>query len=205
MALLGKPWPQRTERGRHAGCNPPGSAPAVLLAAALLVWLWPCSLYAQLPQTNKNQLMAAYLLNFPNFVEWPEAAFAASNARLTICVADGSSMVDTLQAAARDRTAAGRKVEIRRVGNSSDAQRCHVLFFEAESRLPYEWLRGLSGAPVLTVSDDESFARDGGIIQFVLQDNKLRFVINVPAANRAQLTISSKLLALAQIAANQTR
>jgi hypothetical protein len=62
-----------------------------------------------------------------------------------------------------------------------------------------EILGSLQGFSVLTVSDIDGFAEEGGVIQFVIEEDRVRFVINLEAASRAKLKINSKLLALARV------
>jgi hypothetical protein len=77
-----------------------------------------------------------------------------------------------------------------------DTDGCHVLFVPAGvNAAPH--LRDAHSGPLLTVGESPDFLRDGGIINFVMQDGKVRFEINQEAASRAQLRISSRLLRLA--------
>jgi len=48
------------------------------------------------------------------------------------------------------------------------------------------------------VGESEHFVQDGGIIGFLLEENKIRFEINLDAAEHAKLKVSSRLLALAK-------
>jgi hypothetical protein len=76
---------------------------------------------------------------------------------------------------------------------------CQVLFIGAEEKklLP-AILAGVKGNSVLTVGESEHFAEGGGMIGFLLEENKIRFEINLEAAKKAKLKISSKLLVLAK-------
>jgi hypothetical protein len=60
----------------------------------------------------------------------------------------------------------------------------------------------LKGSGVLTVGETQGFTADGGMINFKLEDGKVRFEINVDAAAQERLHISSRLLSLAQIVKN---
>jgi hypothetical protein len=104
-----------------------------------------------------------------------------------------------------DETVRGEKVNghplvVRRFKRTEDLAGCHVLFVtRSEGTRLQQVLSGLKGRSVLTVSDLEDFSRRGGMIRFVIEDNKTRLRINVEAAKAARLTISSKLLRPAQI------
>jgi hypothetical protein len=82
---------------------------------------------------------------------------------------------------------------------------CHVLFIsQSEAADLDRILSELKGRALLTVSDLESFSRRGGIVRFVNENNRVRLRVNVEAAKAARLTISSKLLRVAEIVATET-
>jgi hypothetical protein len=137
---------------------------------------------------------AAFLFNFLKFTEWPDT----SSATICLGVLGKDPFGDGLEAL-RGKTAKGRKVVIARFGRVEDAKDCDVLFI-AESergRLPHV-LKSLQGSRTLTVGDQEGFCEAGGMINLVSARNKVGFEINVAAANRARLRISSQLLKLAR-------
>jgi hypothetical protein len=53
--------------------------------------------------------------------------------------------------------------------------------------------------PILTVGEDAVFAQNGGIINFVLKNGNVRLEIDLAAARKAGLAISSRLLAVADV------
>ncbi len=74
-----------------------------------------------------------------------------------------------------------------------------VLFISPSQPDFHRVLAGLGSSPVLTVGDAEDFARLGGMINFRVEENKVRFEINPAAATRAGLRISSRLLGVARV------
>lgn len=102
-----------------------------------------------------------------------------------------------------DNTIAGETIgksplKDERIGSIDDAKRCRIVFISAsEDAHLDEILDRLGKMPVLTVSDVPSFLARGGMIQFVVQDNRVRFEINVSTAKRAGLAVSSQLLKVA--------
>jgi hypothetical protein len=94
----------------------------------------------------------------------------------------------------------GRAIQIRKYRYGDDLRRCQVLFVSASerSRIP-QIVASLRGTSTLTVSDVDGFAEAGGTMQFVIEDCRVRFVVNLAAAEKAGLRISSKLLALAWV------
>lgn len=147
-------------------------------------------------------MIAAFLLNFARFTEWPADAISGG-APLVMCVAD-QRVAAALETAARGRQVDGRRLDIRRVEPDVSLRPCAVLFVgrNAADTLP-EILAALAGTSVLTVSDAESFAERGGVIQLFVEDGRMRFAINVQAAKAARLALSAQLLSLARIVGKQ--
>jgi hypothetical protein len=81
---------------------------------------------------------------------------------------------------------------------------CHLLYISgAVAKQSTALLKSLSTTPTLTVSDLADFAQSGGIVNFIVEDDRMRFVINTDAVDRARLRLSSKLLSLATIVKDQ--
>lgn len=145
------------------------------------------------------QVKAAFLYQFFKFVEWPANAFNATHNIICIGVVDGGPMASALQPI-EGKEAKGRRVVIKRFKELKDLEFCHILFISSgmEGRLA-EILDQLRGTSTLTVSDIDGFARRGGMINLITVEDKIQFEINVDAAERAKLQISSHLLRLARI------
>ncbi len=175
------------------------SARLLFLLAFLPVALWCAPVPARAQALTEEQVKAAYLYNFAKFVEWPESAFSGAAAPLRICVVGDEAMVEALQPLA-GKEATGRPVSVTSLPRGGDPEGCHILFVSAgEWRGARALLEGLGRRPVLTVSDRTGFAEGGGVVQFLVEENRVRFAINPDAGQRAGLKISSRLLQLAQI------
>jgi hypothetical protein len=149
---------------------------------------------------SEYQVKAAYLFNFLKFVDWPDDAFADPLAPIVIGIAGDDPFGESLPQVIVGKTIQGRDLVIRKYRPGENPKGCQILFINASERkrLP-QWLAGLHGSSVLLVSDMEGFLKEGGMIQFVPENNRVRFAINVDAAVRARLKISSKLLSLAKV------
>jgi uncharacterized protein DUF4154 len=147
---------------------------------------------------SEYQVKAAYLFNFLKFVEWPEDAFSDALAPFVIGVVGEDPFGNSLPQVVIGKTVQGRDLVIRVFHAGEDLRSAHILFISAseKKRLPVI-LSPLRGSSVLTVADMEGFAESGGMIQFVSENNRVRFAINADSARRARLRISSKLLSLA--------
>lgn len=165
----------------------------------LLLALLALPVSAQEAPPLEYELKAAFLYNFVKFVDWPQDAFAGPRSPLTICVYGDDPFGSSLDGAVHGESLGERSLLVQRPAVLEELRDCRVLFVSRSERqrLP-EVLSEVEGAPVLTVSDTDGFLRAGGIINFVLEDNKVRFLINQDAAERSRLRISSKLLRLAK-------
>jgi hypothetical protein len=150
---------------------------------------------AQPAVAREDELKAAYLLNFAQFVEWP----VSTGETLLICVAGADGVREVLgRAVEGKKKAAGRALAVRGLEGGAAPTDCNVLFMDAKAAAqngPH--LRDHASKPLLTVSDLTAFARHGGMIELFAENNRLRFNINVDNAAKAGLHISSSLLQLA--------
>jgi hypothetical protein len=177
----------------------PLSRHAPVAAAAFAVALiGPCSLSAQAPKVTEYQVKAAYLANFGRFVEWPTSVAVAKSESFNICVLGQDPFGAHLDAAVTGETIGGSRVLAKRISRPQDAVDCRILFISSSEVSQWkEILTALRPLSVLTVSDMPQFARRGGIIQFLLDGNRVRFDINLAATERSGLNLSSELLKLA--------
>lgn len=149
---------------------------------------------------DEYQVKAAFLYNFAKFVEWPAEEFKTPKDPIQVCVLGHNPFGTSLQDLIRGKTIEGRGFAFRQVVNAEQAGACQILFVSSEDGKRFHSLaRSLKPAGILTVGEMQGFAADGGIINFKLDGDRVRFEINVDAAEHAQLHISSKLLGLAQI------
>jgi len=182
-----------------------GSSRAGRLQVGLLtaiLWSWACvpMSSAQSAAPGEYQLKAAFLFNFAKFIDWPTTSFSNPQERFSICIlgADpfGSGMDELLQG----KTIADRRVSVERSHQLAEMRHCQMVFVSSSEKARVrEILEGLKGTNALVVGETEGFAAAGGTIQFAIEDNHVRFLINTDAADRAGLKVSSKLLSLAHV------
>lgn len=155
---------------------------------------------ARAQDVSDVQVKAAFLYNFARFVEWPHDAFAGPGAPIFLGVIGNNSFARTLEQTVRGRLINGRPILVKVLTADGDLKSCHILYVQSMSdRRTSAILANTVGASVLTVGDSEHFAHIGGVINFFVQDSRVRFEINPDAAERAHLRISAKLLALARV------
>lgn len=149
---------------------------------------------------KEAEVKSAFLFQFTRYVEYPASAFESDKAPFVMGVLGKSAITDALREAVRGKNVHGRPIVVRQMNIGAELRRCHVLFIpKSQSHHLSEVLKILADAPVLTVGESTGFASQGGVIGFFTEQNRLRFEINLKAARRAHLTISSKLLSLARI------
>lgn len=155
---------------------------------------------AQAQDVSDVQVKAAFLYNFARFVEWPHDAFAGPGSPFIIGVIGNNHFARTLEQTVRGRLINGRPIFVKVLTADAGLKSCHILYVQSLSdRHMSAMLADAAGASVLTVGDSEHFAHIGGVINFFVQDSRVRFEINPDAADRAHLRISAKLLALARV------
>ncbi len=163
--------------------------------AMLWVLLGAGILHGQQSNPTEYQVKAAYLYNFAKFVQWPTQA--TTNDVFTICVLGQDPFGATFEAIA-GQSMNGKKVVIERMTKPHEALGCRILFISlSEEKRLKEILATLNQTSILTVSDMPHFTGRGGMIQFVMAANKVRFEVNLRSAERTGLTLSSQLLRVA--------
>lgn len=168
-----------------------------LIRAALLALALAVSASAQ--AQTETQVKAAFLYKFGGFVEWPPAAFTAADAAFTIGVVGAEPLALELEQIVARRTVHGRRVEVRRLRRGEPLAGVHVLFIgRAEAPRLAGIIDAARGQPVLLVTESEDALAQGSMINFVAVEDKVRFDVALPPAERGQLRISARLLAVAR-------
>ncbi len=171
---------------------------AVKLALAVLAGTLS-GVSASDPPADEYRVKAAFLLNFAKFVEWPQEAFKGPGDPISICVVGVNPFGPGLAAAARDAVVDKRTVSVRILPDAQQTQQCQILFVgQPERKRVRAVLEAAQGASILTVGESEGFIESGGVIEFRVEESKVRMEISAPAARRAGLHISAKLLSLSQ-------
>jgi YfiR/HmsC-like len=173
----------------------------VLLQCTIAAFAWMLlagsnALAQQKP--NEYQVKAVYLYNFGRFVEWPAKVTDSKNRPFTICVLGEDPFGPALETTLAGETIGDQKVAAKRISSLQESIDCQILFISSSeaSRLN-QIIDILDKRAVLTVSDIPRFSQRNGMIQFVLEENRIRFEVNLAATQRVGLTLSSELLKVA--------
>lgn len=152
------------------------------------------------PKTaSEYEIKAAFLYNFGKFVSWPAEELKDSEKRFVLCILGEDPFGEVMDQMVLGKPVQDRQLAVRRPKTAAETSGCNILFIsQSERKEMSAVLQALDARSVLTVSEVDQFLELGGIINFQTDQNKIRFDINVTAAERGKLKISSQLLKLAR-------
>jgi hypothetical protein len=167
----------------------------LLLAVAGAGLAGPGSQSARGERPSRDEVEAAYLYNFGKFVRWPASSLRGP---LVICVAAQDSLIQVLESLVGGEQIEQRQLAVKGVNEPGAVAGCSILFMgSTEAKRADTFLAAAAGRPILTVGDAPDFLVRGGTIQFVQVEDHVRFSVNLNAANRCGLSLSSELLKVA--------
>jgi hypothetical protein len=171
---------------------------AAVLSLAMTLGNFPAGASEQ--PIDEYQVKAAFIYNFAKFVQWPAEAFQTAKEPIAICVLGEDPFGSFLEDTIAGRTIEGRPLTIRHIASDKQVAGCHILFFgSGDDKRVTSAIADIRTPGILTIGDSEISGVDGVVINFRLEAGKVRFDINVEAAGREKLLISSRLLSLARI------
>jgi len=187
-----------------------------LLCVALSLVCAPAAVHAEPGSIQEYQIKAAFLYNFIKFVDWPKEAMPDGNEPITIGIIGKDPFGQAFEPV-KDKDAKDKKVVVKRFKSIADlkklgesgkdelnrqieaVKKCHLLFVcSSEKEYLKDIVNTVKDRPVLTVGEMQGFLEAGGISNFLVEDNKVRFEVNLIAAEHAKLKIRSQLLRLAK-------
>lgn len=155
--------------------------------------------YAQHQKPTEYEVKAAYIYNFAKFVEWPARPSRNASAAMTVCLL-GEDPFGPALSAIEGKTVGDKKIIIKRNSLSQNFGDCDILFISnSEKEELARILEAIGDLSVLTIGDTKGFAQQGVMINFYIEEKRVRFEINPKAAVRAGLKISANLLRIANI------
>ncbi|MGO8791577.1 MAG: YfiR family protein [Terriglobia bacterium] len=147
---------------------------------------------------SEYEVKAAYLYNFGRFVEWPPDVPSSQADEFTICVLGRDPFGLALDTTISGEKIEGKNVVARRISKAEEVENCRILFISASEDRQLKAILATAGRlGVLTVSDLPGFVKKGGMVEFVLANERVRFAINLGADQQARLNLSSDLLKVA--------
>ena len=147
---------------------------------------------------SEFDVKAAYLFNFGKFVRFTPSDAVIKRQSFDICIVGEDPLGHTLDELTANEQLDGKPVRVVRLKTAAEARGCAIAYISAsEGTRVRTDLDALRGQAVLTVSDAANFLQHGGMIQFVIAANHVRFAVNLDAVRSAQLSLSSELLKVA--------
>ncbi len=155
---------------------------ATVLCAAVSV------IGAQTQTADEYQVKSAYLYNFAKMASWPEHVLANGSSKLVMCVFGGDDdFPEILRSTLAGKSIGEHPIEIRYAQAPGELKSCHLAFFRASARDVPAAIAGLENASVLCVGENKDFLNQGGMINLILEDRKVRFELNSAAIEQAHI------------------
>jgi hypothetical protein len=173
---------------------------ATLLAGALVVG-------SAVPQPEpatrvpERSIKAAYLYKFAGYVEWTTARFPAPDAPIEIGVAGDPTLAEELASITVGRSVEGRSITARAIAATDAVDSLEILFIAGPDSSALERLLAAASAgpqPILTVTESAAEPPKGSMINFVVDRERVRFEVDLDAAERDGVKLNSRLLAVAR-------
>jgi YfiR/HmsC-like len=144
---------------------------------------------------DARAVRVAYLFNLIQFVTWPPEKHD-----LLIGVVGDRTIDEMIRTLLDGKIVDGKIIHVVPSPADDDIRRCSIVYFgEAHSSRSKAVLADVKNLSILTVGEADSFARDGGIVGLVKDDDHIEIQVNLDAAQRARISISSRVLNLAVI------
>jgi hypothetical protein len=155
------------------------------------------------PESRASQVKAVFLYNFSQFITWPESSFSDPNSPFVIGVLGKNTFGPYLNDVIESEKVNGRPISIKYFTSlTPEIDDCEILFIDKSFPAMEQAIKSTKGKPILTVSDNELFMKQSGILRFYIEGGKLRIEVNQEASSGSGLEISSKLLRIATLYKN---
>ena len=146
--------------------------------------------------TDEDNIKAAFLYNFTKFIVWPAQPGGEPFRICTVAEPAFGVAVDRIIA---DESIDGRSIVRHSPAAPDGARGCQILFLgRLENDRAEKWIAAVRGTPVLVVGESPAVWERGAHINFVVDDNRVRFDVNTNATTESGLSVSSKLLRVAR-------
>jgi YfiR/HmsC-like len=191
-------WPRRN------GCELQAFYGLLFLLLAGL-FAGPIASNAEDAMPSEYQVKAAFLINFPKYMDWPATAFATATNPVIIAVSGETKVAGELEKIIAGRIVNGRGIVLKRLAAGESPGVCHILFISAAEQKYSPSLIAKLKRGVLSVGESDDFLEHGGIINLTRHEQKISLEVNLTAATAAGIKISSQLLKVAGAVKGKTQ
>jgi hypothetical protein len=167
------------------------------LLLVLAAWSAPSPDLPDVRPRPEQEIKAAFIYKFLDYVEWPAGTFAGASSPIVVGVLGGDGLADDLRAIAARRRIGQHPIEIRAVDENGPLD-ANVLFVGADAASALSRVASAARErSALVVTDFADALARGSVINFVVVDDRLRFEVSLDAAERSRLKLSSRMLSVA--------
>lgn len=171
---------------------------ALMVSAVATLARWPANVLAVTLITPYEESEASFLHKLLPYIEWPSAAFSHPGNPIVLGVVGAESVFNALASMTPGRHAHGRSIEVRQLHAQGQVQGVHVLYFGAVAWIERtHWVPTNAPSPVL-VTNAPGGIDQGATIGFVSEGSRVRIEASLPAAQKAGVKLSSRLLVVAK-------
>ncbi len=163
----------------------------VLLLAVLVPFKAHCA--------SQELVKMAFLYNFSRYISWPESVFETEHSPFTICLNADQKLISLMELTLEDKTINSRTYEVKKVSDNKLLSGCQIYFISAERYKNNLKIPAKEALSLLSVSDYDGFAGQGGMIEIKQQDQRLKLLVNLEIVKKSDLRIRSNLLNLMTI------
>lgn len=171
----------------------------ILCAAFLLLPVPSQAQQGEALHLYEQKIKAGLIYNFLKFTAWPESSLSQNGGKLNVCLFGGDPF-DGYLYPLEGRTAQQYLISIKKIDAINQLNSCNliVVHHDRKGSLP-QLFQSLKGKPILTISDINDFARQGGMVEMVKEEERVNLYINEKEASNAGVQIQSRILKFAKL------
>ena len=159
----------------------------------------PSPVFGETLSGAEYKVKLGFIYHFIRFTQWPPETFPSPESPINFCIASTSPAAD-IMFSLQDKVVRGRRIDVRKYAGDEDIESCQILFIASDDETFVPPILSLiQGRRILSIGEMKNFTRMGGVINFFVTNNQLRFEVNLDAADYAGLKFSSQLLMSADI------
>ena len=168
--------------------------------AGILLLSFPGTIRCQTTSADEYKIRAAILINLTKFIDWPAWKMDSSHPQMVLCILGKDSIEPIVERYAQNQIVAGKPLQVLNISSVDTAASCNLLYIGVgEQKHIHPAVNELAKNGVLTVSESSNTTLPDQVIGLPTLNDEVHIDINLGAAQRTGLTISSKLLRLATV------
>ncbi|MGZ5278607.1 MAG: YfiR family protein [Pseudobdellovibrionaceae bacterium] len=168
----------------------------LILVSAILAF----SIVSIAKSIQESRLEAAFIYQFTNYVTWSDSVDSEQQPFVIGLITQDLDLQDELESLAKTKKVRNRAIEVVVAESASSLKKCNIIMVKHKNLdLLHEVIRKFKGTGTLIVTHGEGFAKQGAMINFFQEGERLKFEINQKALKHENLQVGSQLLNLARL------